>query len=578
MEKADERLGESLLVPIRKTVSLALSLAMSSSVILFAQNGLGVSGTVRDLRGRPQTGVLIELLGSATTTTALTDVAGHYQIKGVPPGVYQLRATAALYLPSLQRQLRIEPDLKPVVNVTMHGFLDGSRWGAFSQQGSVNDEDDWKWTLRSPANRPLLRLASNDVCPFCESEPVQNAAETRGAVSVTSSAGAFGSLERVVRVAIAHQTSDQKRVLEFRTQAANGAVSVSQTPISSSVLLQSDSAAAGMSRATMKLRTFPQLTSGQGDPLTVLEFGAAKRLTIGDFATVEAGSETQYLRCGSSALLTHPFLRITTTPLAGWVTAIGFATSSNVSHYDDLGKEGSSVPTVIASRGGLTTEAESHVEAVAQKRVGRVRAQLVYERSALKRMAISGKLKKWDDARAQDSLLASDGVVLDRSNGTFRVFGPGSSANGYGMALDFLISDSLTVSGGYLSGTGISLQPTPSADGGSRFVSGRSNAFLASVNGRVTRTGTLVNVTYRWQPSDRLTTISPDQTSSTEPYLGIHLRQDLPMAKRFTNGVSILVDGDNLAGEGSHNFPLAQQEVSLMSALREIKAGLALTF
>ena len=112
-----------------KKLVVALSvMLLASSASLLAQGDASVSGTIRDLRGKPQMGVMVELLSSTTSTSVLTDLEGHYQIKDVLPGVYQLRASAALYLPSLRRQLRLQSKMRPVVNLTMSGLFDETSW------------------------------------------------------------------------------------------------------------------------------------------------------------------------------------------------------------------------------------------------------------------------------------------------------------------------------------------------------------------------------------------------------------------------------------------------------------------
>ncbi len=60
-----------------------------------------ISGTVRDVRGTPQMGALIELMRAedGTVATAVSDVHGRYIMVTVAPGRYQLRATAAFFVP-----------------------------------------------------------------------------------------------------------------------------------------------------------------------------------------------------------------------------------------------------------------------------------------------------------------------------------------------------------------------------------------------------------------------------------------------------------------------------------------------
>ena len=561
-------------------VSLSVLLFLSGASLV-AQSDAGVSGTVRDRHGKPQMGVMVELLGSATSATALTDLEGHYQIKNVLPGVYQLRATAALYLPRLRRQLWLQARLRPTVNLTMSGFFDETSWMAGSRPESASEEDDWKWTLRSPENRPMLRLADDDPSSTLPGpERVPNRSETHAALTAKSSSGGFGSPERGLGVAVAHRSKDQRKVVTVRSVAARAEDGSAASPVSLSTLLQSDAAMAGMSRMSVRVQTFPQIRSAQGDPLAVVAFGSAERVQMGDFAALEVGSETQLLRAGRSALVTRPFLRLTAQPIAGWTATYAFATSSDLSHFEDLGKAECAIPTAVETGRSLVTAADFHQEVTARRNLGRARVHVVYEHDAVRRTALSGKLLRAQSGSvATDPLIAAPReIVLDRSTGAFRLFAPGTSTSGFGLGVDVPLAEGLTISGGYLSGAGVSLEPVSRNLADPRFSINRSNAFLTSVKGRIAKSGTRVSVTYRWQPGDIVGTISPYQVSEVQPYLGVHLVQSIPAKKGFPAAVAISIDGDNLAGEGSQPLAIAQQEAYLASALRDLRARLSFTF
>ena len=54
--------------------------------------GAMVSGVVTDAAGRPLEGAMVSALGAAMTTLAVTDAGGRYELTGLPPGPYLLRA------------------------------------------------------------------------------------------------------------------------------------------------------------------------------------------------------------------------------------------------------------------------------------------------------------------------------------------------------------------------------------------------------------------------------------------------------------------------------------------------------
>jgi hypothetical protein len=65
-----------------------------------------VSGVVRDTQGVAQMGAMVEVLaaGSVSVATAFTDMYGRYRIANLVPGKYQVRATAALFVPATRTE------------------------------------------------------------------------------------------------------------------------------------------------------------------------------------------------------------------------------------------------------------------------------------------------------------------------------------------------------------------------------------------------------------------------------------------------------------------------------------------
>ena len=121
-----------------------------------------ISGTVRDVHGTPQMGALVQLLRSdaSTVATATSDEQGRYIIPIVTPGRYQLRATAAFFVPILRNNLRLRAGMQSVVNLTMSAIFEADDWLPAQRRRADEPVDDWKWTLRSTASRQLLRTGN----------------------------------------------------------------------------------------------------------------------------------------------------------------------------------------------------------------------------------------------------------------------------------------------------------------------------------------------------------------------------------------------------------------------------------
>src|SRR5690349_18632884 len=106
-------------------------------------------------------GASVELASESAGVTAphvlLTNTLGIFQGSKLVPGLYTLRVTLAGFLPTLEKHVRISPNLTTVVRVeleSMYASLDQLRR---MPSNAASNPDDWKWVLRSAASvRPVL--------------------------------------------------------------------------------------------------------------------------------------------------------------------------------------------------------------------------------------------------------------------------------------------------------------------------------------------------------------------------------------------------------------------------------------
>src|SRR6476660_9745769 len=120
-----------------------------------------ISGYVRNASGDPQMGAVVQILGVANRSlTVFTDGAGYYTATGLLPGLYTLKVTAPSFLPALREKVGLRPGASLNVNITLSTLLGVMQLGPVR---NVPDDDDWKWTLRSVANRPILRIFDDPI-------------------------------------------------------------------------------------------------------------------------------------------------------------------------------------------------------------------------------------------------------------------------------------------------------------------------------------------------------------------------------------------------------------------------------
>ncbi|MGH9555361.1 MAG: carboxypeptidase-like regulatory domain-containing protein, partial [Terriglobales bacterium] len=133
----------------------ALALPASAAPVKTAS----VSGQVRSAAGVAQMGARVEVFAGATSEilTLYTDERGHFYAKGILPGKYFVKVSAPSFLPTLRENVGLRAGAHLVVNLTLNTLTEAIQLLSPSR-GPQSEDDDWKWTLRSTANRPVLRL------------------------------------------------------------------------------------------------------------------------------------------------------------------------------------------------------------------------------------------------------------------------------------------------------------------------------------------------------------------------------------------------------------------------------------
>jgi hypothetical protein len=141
-------------------VSLML---LTAAVGIAAGQSAAVSGVVRDAQGVAQLGALVQVVAEDSTVlgATFTDLHGRYLIPRLMPGRYGVRASAALFVPALRDNLQLRAGAQAIVNLTLNTLFESATWIPAERRKADEPSDDWKWTMRSAANRPILRLAED---------------------------------------------------------------------------------------------------------------------------------------------------------------------------------------------------------------------------------------------------------------------------------------------------------------------------------------------------------------------------------------------------------------------------------
>ena len=134
-----------------------IALIVMAAVPLHAASQGAVSGVVRDSAGVPQIGAAVQLLRADMSVIAAvyTNGKGAYTFNDVLPGRYAVKAMGAWFLPSVRENVRVRANT--IVNLTLNTLYEVMQWLPAEPRAASAAKDDWEWTLRSAANRPLLR-------------------------------------------------------------------------------------------------------------------------------------------------------------------------------------------------------------------------------------------------------------------------------------------------------------------------------------------------------------------------------------------------------------------------------------
>src|SRR6516225_3444419 len=192
-------------------VPLVALITLSSAIALGAAPGSEL-GTVRDSSGVPQIGAVVQLLKPDYSVIAVvyTTSKGTYCFPNVLPGRYAVKAMGSSYLPSLRENVRVRTNT--VVNLTLNTLYEVMQWLPAEPRAVDAQKDDWKWTLRSAANRPLLRwLEDGPLVVVSEKEGA--APKLKARLMATGQQGTFGENGERITAEMENTPSNSRELL-----------------------------------------------------------------------------------------------------------------------------------------------------------------------------------------------------------------------------------------------------------------------------------------------------------------------------------------------------------------------------
>lgn len=554
--------------------------AQSVGVRLAAERGAAISGVVRDLHGTPQMGALVELLtlDARSVVTSFTDDHGRYLLPSVMPGKYQVRATAAFFMPTTRGELRLQPGARAVVNLTMSTLFESATWLPAQTRHADEPADDWKWTLRSTAGRPLLRLIDPEGGEEVSSSAAENrrVATSNVRVAVINGDGAFGDggLHQVFSLTRSAEDAD---TAVFRADLGDPQAALPSRPSTEITAgYETPSGFGGRStRLVTSYQSHPEITSGVNGGVTVLRLATAEQFSLGDAVLVDAGTLLQAERVVADRISAQPFVRVSVQPDDHTTITYRFAMGRSVQGSGDLDRLKPGLDVLADSAGRPLANGGHHSEIGISRKLGERTLTASVFAGELSTVGLSGS------GTFQNPVADPLALLTDSNTGTFRLAVKGLSSQGVSLALAQPLSQALSATVEYDLGKALTPDGEPLILGAVRaqLRTRTASAVSVALRGKIARSGTALDAEYRWQPRGTLTQVNAFNSRPEDAFLSFFVRQRLWCGRFLPDGLDAVVEATNLLEQG-YQPVLAPDGHTLFLAQvpRAIQGGLAFNF
>ena len=519
-------------------------------------------------------GAVVQILGAANRSlTVFTDGAGYYAATGLLPGFYTLKVTAPSFLPALREKVGLHPGASLNVNVTLSTLLGVMQLGPIRP---LPDEDDWKWTLRSVANRPILRVFDDPVSNGVTEPAEKQSHELSGSLSFLagSAAGGYGTGSDMSTGFTLERSIFADGHLSFSGDVGYG----STVPAGVLRTTYSNRLPDG-STPTLGLtvrRFSPSDPNLHNAALQSLALSASDDITVADVVELKFGSELQTVQFLGHATAFRPYgsARLHLSP--NTILEYDYTTS----RPDPRAEKGfdsspadlsESNPRVSLMAYAPKLESAHHHELSLSRRIGKNNLQLAAYSDRVVDPALLGT----------GEVTAAGGYLLpDVSSGTFTYTGKKLDTNGLRVVLQHKFSDDLTATLDYAFGGVVDLsKPDVTLRQAQQYLgTERRQAIAAKFSGIAPHTHTRWIASYRWVNGSALTPVDMFNASpgQSEPFLNIFIRQPIPS---MGGHMEAIIDVRNLLAEGY--IPVLGrdgQTVYLVQAARCVRGGVSFTF
>ena len=547
---------------------------------VYAATTGAISGVIKSSSGTPQMGAVVEIFTSAATlgTTVFTDFRGYYAADNLPAGLYQVKVTAASFLPSLRENVNLRAGARLIVNLTLDTMADALKLLP-ERRSPDSDPDEWHWTLRSAANRPVLRVFDSGRSVVVENREVSDDHDLKGRVSFIAGSGAdgFGSAgEMTTAFAL------EKSLFSAGTILFNGDIGTSSGEPSGVLRASYAHDLGDGSRPTLTV-TYRHLASPgmavQNAAYSAIGTTVSDNMAVAGFIDLNYGAELEALQFARRVTAVRPFGRVDVHLSPNLLVEYRYATSEPDPRAEkgfatapaDLSESG---PRMALNGGIPDIEKARHQEVSVSRRFGNTNVQVAYYSDEIHNIVLTG---------AGDPSSYSDDVLPDIYSGTFSYPGGGLSTTGTRFVVQRKFSDDLTATVDYSTGGVMTLRTPVSTwqEVASNLMADRQHSIGAKISGKLPRYGTRLVASYKWNSGKALSTVDEFNASAgqMDPFFSLFIRQPLPGTSFIPLKMEALIDVRNLLAQGY--IPVLGQDgrtLYLVQSARALRGGLAFTF
>ena len=556
---------------LRQLGSWAVIVALSLPALAAERPG-AISGYVRDASGIPQMGAVVEIIGTAARTfTVFTDGAGFYSAMDLLPGIYTVKVSAPSFLPALRDKVGLHPGTSVHLNVTLNTLLNAMRVGPL--RGTA-DDDDWKWTLRSVANRPVLRVLDD---PATSAEKQDRSLQGSLSFLAGSAAEGYGSGSDM-----STGFSVERSIFSASRVGLSGNVGYGDS-IPAAVLRATYSHrspdGSGPSMAVTMRRFAPSDPNLHNASLQAMALSAADDFAIDDVLELKFGSDLQAIQFLGRVTAFRPHaavdLHLSPNTVVGYEYATSLPNTRDEKGFDSAPADLSEAdPRVSLANFVTRLERARHEELNVSRRIGKNNVQVAVFSDHVDNTALIGT----------GEVTAAGGFLLpDVYSGTFTYAGNTLSAPGLRVVLQRKLSSDLTATLDYAYGGVLDLaKPDVEIQDAQQWITTqRRQALAVKLSGTVHSTHTQWIASYRWVNGSALTPVDMFNSSpgQSDPFLNLFIRQHIPTMGFLPAHMEMLVDLRNLLAQGY--VPVMGQDgqtVYLVQSARSVRGGVAITF